>query len=83
MFQRKKSKRARAGDLIAKYLKLKATTKVAKGAGKAAKWTAAGKLAKSTAQRAPKKGWLVVAGGLGTAALAARKWRGTSPDAAA
>jgi hypothetical protein len=77
MLKRHKSRRDRAMDIITKYLKLKATGKAVKGAAKAAKWTTYGKIAKTVAERAPKKGLLAVAGGVGTAAAvaAARKRR--------
>lgn len=81
MFTRKhKSWPRRASDLITKYLKLKATSKAAKGAGQAVKWTAVAKAGKTAAERTPKKGLLAVAGGVGvgTAALAVRKRRGQS-----
>jgi hypothetical protein len=81
MFTRKhKSWPSRAGDLIRKYLKLKAVSEAAQGAGKAVKWTAVAKAGKSVAEHTPKKGLLAVAGGVGvgTAALAARKRRGRS-----
>jgi hypothetical protein len=81
MFTRKqKSWPSRAGDLLTKYLKLKAASKAAQGAGKAVKWTAIAQAGKTAAERTPKKGLLAIAGGLGvgTAALAARKRRGGS-----
>ncbi len=76
MFTRHKSRRSRAGDLISKYMKIKVAGKGAKGAGKAAKWTAYAKLAKAV-KRPPKKAWLALAGGTGAAALAVRKRRST------
>jgi hypothetical protein len=80
MLNRHKSRRSRAADLLTKYLKIKATTKVAKGAGKAVKLTAYGKVAKAIARRAPKKGWLAIAGGVGATTLAARKRRSASSN---
>jgi hypothetical protein len=85
MLKRHKSRRDRAIDIVTKYLKLKATGKAAKGAAKAAKWTTYGKIAKTAAERAPKKGLLAVAGGVGTAAAvaaAARKRRSATPTTA-
>lgn len=72
MIRDNKSRRKRAGNILTKYLKLKAIGKGAKGAGK----TAYSKAAKS-AHRPPKKAWLAMAGGAGAAALAARKLRRT------
>jgi hypothetical protein len=46
--RRRKSRKAQAVDLLASYLKLKAVSKAAKGARKAAKGTAAYKVAKRT-----------------------------------
>jgi hypothetical protein len=73
MLTRHKSRRSRATDLLTKYLKLKAAGKAGKGALK---------VAKTAMQRAPKKGLLAVAGGVGTAALVARRRRGARPTAA-
>ncbi len=80
MIRKNKSRRARAGNVLAKYLKLKAVGSAAKGAGKTAKWTAYGKAAAKPVQRAPKKAWLALAGGAGAAALVARKLRHGSSD---
>jgi hypothetical protein len=80
MLKRQKSRRSRAADILTTYLKLETARKAAKGAAKAAKWTAYGKAAKTVAQRTPKKGLLALAGGLGAAALAARKLRGTPAE---
>jgi hypothetical protein len=84
MLKRHKSRRDRAIDIVTKYLKLKAAGKAAKGVAKAAKWTTYGKIAKTAAERAPKKGLLAVAGGVGTAAAvaAARKRRSATPTTA-
>jgi hypothetical protein len=84
MLKRNKSRRDRAIDIVTKYLKLKAAGKAAKGATKAAKWTTYGKVAKTVAERAPKKGLLAVAGGVGTAAAVAtvRKRRSGAPTTA-
>jgi hypothetical protein len=45
---RRKSKKRRAAELLGTYLKLRAVQKTAKGAGKAAKGTAAFKVARKT-----------------------------------
>jgi len=45
---RRKSKKSQAAELLETYLKFKAVQKTAKGAGKAAKGTAAYKVAKKT-----------------------------------
>jgi hypothetical protein len=47
-FRRRKSKPKQVADLLASYLKLKAVSKTAKGARKAAKGTAAYQVAKRT-----------------------------------
>jgi hypothetical protein len=84
MLKRNKSRRARATDILTKYLKLKAAGKAVKGATKAVKWTTYGEVAKTAVQRAPKKGLLAVAGGVGTAAAVAtaRKRRSADPTTA-
>jgi hypothetical protein len=82
MFTRHKSRRSRAIDVLTKYLKLKAAGKAAKGAVKVAKWTTAAKVAKAATQRVSKKGLLATAGGVGAAALVARKRRSATPTAA-
>ena len=82
MWHPKKSKRERAGDLLSKYLKIKTTTKAAKGLTKVAKWTAYGEAAKGLATRTPNKVWLALGGGLGAAALAAAVRRNASSGAA-
>jgi hypothetical protein len=46
--RRRKSRKAQAADVLGTYLKLKAAGKVAKGAKKAAKGTAAYEVAKKT-----------------------------------
>ncbi|MFP5362848.1 MAG: hypothetical protein ACLGI5_08980 [Thermoleophilia bacterium] len=79
MIGHKKSRTARAGDLITRYLKFKAIAAAAKGAGKTARKAARGKPAQR-AQRPPKKAWLALAGGAGAAALVARKVRHGSAD---
>jgi hypothetical protein len=48
MLRRRKSRTAKAADLLGTYLKLKAASKAAKGARKAAKGTAAYQVAKRT-----------------------------------
>lgn len=73
-------RRRKRGNIITKYLKLKAIGKGAKGAGKTAKWTAYSKAAKKSASRPPKKAWLAMAGGAGASALAVRKLRRTDSD---
>ena len=68
--RRRKSKKAKAADVVGSYLKLKAAGKAAKGAKKAAKGTAAYQVAKRTplVRRIP-----VIAAGAGVAAFAAAK----------
>jgi len=78
-FRRRKSRTAKAADMLGTYLKLKAASKAAKGARKAAKGTAAYQVAKRTpiVKRIP----LVV--GAGAAAfLATRVLRGGGDDGA-
>ena len=75
--RRKKSRKSQAADLLGNYLKIKAVTKTAKGAKKAAKGTAAYK----AAQKAPGIGRVpliaaVTAAVAGTAALVVAKARG-------
>jgi hypothetical protein len=84
MLTRNKSRRARATDILTKYLKLKAAGKAVEGAAKAVKWTTYGKIATTAVERVPKKGLLAVAGGVGTAAAVAtaRKRRSADPTAA-
>jgi hypothetical protein len=75
--RRRKSRTARATDLLGSYLKLKAAGKVAKGARKAAKGTAAYQVAKRTpfVKRIP-----LLAGAGIAAFFAARAVRGDSGD---
>lgn len=70
--RRRKSRSAQVADLLASYLKLQTAKKAAKGAGKAAKGTAAYKVAKKTpvVRVVP-----VVAGVSVAAAIAVRKLR--------
>jgi hypothetical protein len=67
--RKRKSRKQQVAELAADYLKVKAVTKTAKGAGKAAKGTAVYKVAKKTpfVKRIP------VILGAGVAALAAVK----------
>jgi hypothetical protein len=64
--RRRKSKKARAADVLGDYLKLKAAGKAAKGAKKAAEGTAVVKAAKHT----PKKVPLLAAGAAAVTAAA-------------
>jgi hypothetical protein len=68
--RRRKSRSRQAADLIAGYLKLKAASKAAKGARKAAKGTAAYQVAKRTPfiKRLP-----LILAGAGVAAAVATK----------
>ena len=68
--RRRKSKKAKAADVVGSYLKLKAAGKAAKGAKKAAKGTAAYQVAKRTplVRRIP-----IIAAGAGVVAFAAAK----------
>ena len=75
--RRKKSRKSQAADLLGNYLKIEAAGKAAKGAKKAAKGTAAYKVAQKTpaVRRVP----LIAAGTAavaGTAALVVAKTRG-------
>jgi hypothetical protein len=76
--RRRKSKPRRALDLLSPYLKLKAVSKTAKGARKAAKGTAAYKVAKRTpvAKRLP------IVAGAALAAFGASKALGGDGDSA-
>jgi hypothetical protein len=67
--RRQKSRKQRMADLAVNYLKIKTATKAAKGAKKAAKGTAAYKVAKKT----PGVRRIPVVLGAGLAALAAAK----------
>ena len=67
--RRRKSKKAKAADLVGSYLKLKAAGKAAKGAKKAAKGTAAYQVAKRT----PLVRRLPLIAGAGVAAFFAAK----------
>jgi hypothetical protein len=75
--RRRKSKPQQAADLVASYVKLKAVSKTAKGAKKAAKGTAAYQAAKRTplVKRIP-----IVLVGAGAAAFAAIKLLGGGDD---
>jgi hypothetical protein len=68
--RRRKSKKAKAADLVGSYVKLQAAGKAAKGAKKAAKGTAAYQVAKRTplVRRIP-----VIAAGAAVAAFVAAK----------
>ena len=75
--RRRKSRTSQAADLLGTYLKLKAAGKAAKGARKAAKGTAAYKVAKRT----PLVKRIPLLAGAGVAAFfAARAARGDSGD---
>jgi hypothetical protein len=78
--RRRKSRKAQAADVLGNYLKLKAAGKAAKGAKKAAKGTAAYKVAKRTpvVKRVP----LVIAG-TAAAVFVASKLRGGGDQTAA
>jgi len=67
--RKQKSRKQQAADLAVDYLKIKAATKAAKGAGKAAKGTAVYKVAKKT----PVVKRIPVIVGAGVATLAAVK----------
>jgi hypothetical protein len=67
--RRRKSRKAKAADLLGSYLKVKAAGKAAKGAKKAAKGTAAYQVAKRTPL---KKVGLVAAGAVATAIVAVK-----------
>jgi hypothetical protein len=72
-FRRRKSRSAKAADLLGSYLKLKTARKAAKGARKAAKGTAAYQVAKRT----PVVKRLPLVAGAGVAAfIATRVLRG-------
>jgi hypothetical protein len=75
--RRRKSRTAQATDVLGSYLKLKTAGKAAKGARKAAKGTAAYKVAKRTPliKRAP-----LMAGAAVAAFFAARAVRGGSGE---
>jgi hypothetical protein len=76
--RRRKSKKAKAADAVGSYLKLKTAGKAAKGAKKAAKGTAAYKVAKKTpmVRRIP----LIAAGAGVIAVVAAKALRGGGND---
>jgi hypothetical protein len=77
--RRRKSRRSRAGDLLVTYLKLKTAKKATKAMGKAAKGTAAYKLAKRT----PVVRAIPLVAGAGIAAVVgARKLRGGGEEGA-
>ena len=75
--RRRKSRKRQVADLFASYLKFKAVKSTAKGAGKAAKGTAAYKVAKRTpvVPAVP-----VVAGAGIVAVVAGKKLRGGARD---
>ena len=81
--RRRKSKQQQAADLLASYVKLKAVSKTAKGAKKAAKGTAAYQAAKRTplVKRIPIMVGAVAAAG--AAAFAAVKLTGGGDDESA
>jgi len=72
--RRRKSRRARAADVLGTYLKFKAASKAAKGARKAAKGSAAYQVAKRTpfVKRIP----LFLAGAAAAAFVAVKATRG-------
>ena len=74
---RHRSKKQRALDAVGAYLKFKAISKVAKGAGKSLKGLAAYKASKGAAKKAPApvKALPVVASVGAAGAMAARKRR--------
>jgi hypothetical protein len=76
--RRRKSKQSQVVDLLETYLKLEAAKKTAKGAKKAAKGTAAYKVAKKTpvVKRIP-----IIAGIAVAAAVVATKLRSSNDDA--
>ena len=76
--RRRKSKQSQVVDLLETYLKLQAAKKTAKGAKKAAKGTAAYKVAKKTplVKRIP-----IIAGVAVAAAVVATKLRSSNDDA--
>jgi hypothetical protein len=79
--RRRKSRKAKAADLLGTYVKFKAAGKAAKGAKKAAKGTAAYQVAKRTPL---KKVGLVAAGAVATAIVAVKALnRGGDEQAAA
>jgi len=82
---RHRSKKRRALDAVGTYLKFKAISKAARGAGKAAKGFAAYKATKGVAKKAPTpvKALPVVAGVGVAGAVAARKRRQDKEPAAA
>jgi hypothetical protein len=74
--RRHKSKPQQAADLVASYLKLKAVSKAAKGARKAAEGTAAYQVAKRT----PMVARVPIVLGAGAAAFVAAKLLGGGED---
>src|SRR5215218_1019246 len=66
--RRKKTRRERATALLGDYMKVKAASKAAKGAGKAVKGTAVVKASKGAAKRTPLKP-LAIVGALGAAGI--------------
>jgi hypothetical protein len=81
---RHRSKKRRAVDAVGTYLKFKAISKLAKGAGKTVKGMAAYKATKGAAKKAPApvKALPVVAGVGVAGAVAARKRRHHEPTPA-
>jgi len=81
---RHRSKRHRALDAVATYIKFKAVSKAVKGAGKTMKGLAAYKATKNVAKKAPTpvKALPVVAGVGAAGAVAARKRRRREPTPA-
>jgi hypothetical protein len=79
--RRKKSRKSQAADVLGTYLKLKAASKAAKGAKKAAKGTAAYQVAKRTpiVRRVP----LVLAGTAAAAFVAIKARNGRNEAATA
>jgi hypothetical protein len=78
--RRRKSRKSQVTDLLETYLKLQAAKKTAKGAKKAAKGTAAYKVAKKTpvVKRLP-----IIAGAVVAAAVVATKLRSSNDESPA
>lgn len=68
VLRRRKTKKQQAADLLTNYLKLKAASKAAKGAGKAAKGTAV-----TVSKRTSWRSRIPIIAGAGIAALAVLK----------
>jgi hypothetical protein len=77
-FRRRKSRSAQVADLAADYLKLRAATKVTKGAAKGAKKAAKGTAVYEVAKKTPVVRTIPVVAGAGViaAVVAVRKLRG-------